>query len=98
MEKRGFCATATTLDSTSHIIMPMGTGTQATHLTCALLSRISMPLRNLASGLARLKDEILSITMVSWGEKITGCLSNYSSVAEWPRASDSVRTGLTDLH
>lgn len=36
-----------------------------TELTCALLSRISRPLRNLASGLARLKAMILSITTVS---------------------------------
>lgn len=35
-------------------------------LTWALLSRISRPLRNLASGLARLKARIRSITTVSW--------------------------------
>lgn len=36
------------------------------YFTCALLSRISRPLRNLASGLARLKAMIRSITTVSW--------------------------------
>lgn len=40
-------------------------------LACALLSRISRPLRNLASGLARLKAMILSTTTVNWKTKHT---------------------------
>lgn len=42
-----------------------------TELTCALQSTISRPLRNLASGLARLKAKILSMTTVSWNHTIT---------------------------